>query len=681
MTFAGWVHTNGNLYLSSNSTTYQSQITTPDSVFWNRKDRNNRLAGIFINNAAGTAVNLTFDSRSLSEAAFRTQSVSKFNSRLMTHAFGVKPLKLPLPTNMAPVTLVLPKDPADVQMVQDVKMAWKSDFYVTVKTGVFQIADTNTIKTAFCDSLVIERSAGLDVPSMGACRRIFKPRVNAFYEGREDLRPDLIDVHMDSLRIWSDSAPTTRSPRILYVAFSAPSISNASNDYLSVRLRGGAQLPKSRSAADTGGISVVTERPLYVLGDYNTTVWRPAALMADAISFLSNPPNRAMLNASPAASAVRGGTAGVTGWCDVMQQVMAQRTAKPTTVNAAILAGNSATPCDYARAGCASPAYGGGLENFPRFLENWGGVTFTYTGSQVSLYTNRYSTGLWGNTTNVGYEGGGYYTPPTRHWAFDVDFRFPGRQLRYDVHRISDAGIAAGAVRGRLDAFASRQLTAPASAVVGGESWQWTFSRRVPEREDADRPTVRTRPFAVDAIRLHDSEAQRGRVLARCVDELADARHDRGCRWQAVGSVDGEQCPRVQDHAALHQRAVVRGVQWRRHRYAERRERHSRDAHSRAVAERPYGSRRQWRTAGRALVRVEGLTTQSALRKESLRRGGKQRGSTGAAEGPSGCCRFVFACVVLTASSACRNPPSAPPVTRHLSLRSTHAASHSSPWR
>ena len=46
MTFAGWVHTNGNLYLSSNSTTYQSQITTPDSVFWNRKDSNNRLAGI-----------------------------------------------------------------------------------------------------------------------------------------------------------------------------------------------------------------------------------------------------------------------------------------------------------------------------------------------------------------------------------------------------------------------------------------------------------------------------------------------------------------------------------------------------------------------------------------------------------------------------------------------------------
>ena len=54
-------------------------------------------------------------------------------------------------------------------------------------------------------------------------------------------------------------------------------------------------------------------------------------------------------------------------------------------------------------------------------------MTFTYTGSLVSLYTNRYSTGLWGNTTNVGYAAGGYYTPPTRNWAFDVNFRFPDR--------------------------------------------------------------------------------------------------------------------------------------------------------------------------------------------------------------------------------------------------------------
>ena len=74
------------------------------------------------------------------------------------------------------------------------------------------------------------------------------------------------------------------------------------------------------------------------------------------------------------------------------------------------------------RSGCSSPAYGGGLENFPRFLENWSGVVFRYTGSLVSLFNSRYVDGLWGNTSN-----GSYYSAPTRQWQFDINFRFPER--------------------------------------------------------------------------------------------------------------------------------------------------------------------------------------------------------------------------------------------------------------
>ncbi len=98
-----------------------------------------------INNAAGTQVLLDFDSRSLSGAAFKTRSMLRFNGRLMTSAFGVRPLKL-LPVNVPPVTLVEPKNAGDSPMVQDVKMAWKSDWYVTIKTGVFDITDTMAMK-------------------------------------------------------------------------------------------------------------------------------------------------------------------------------------------------------------------------------------------------------------------------------------------------------------------------------------------------------------------------------------------------------------------------------------------------------------------------------------------------------------------------------------------------------
>ena len=424
MTFAGWVHTNGNLYLSSASATFQSNLTTPDSVFWNRKNTNDRLSGVRINNAAGTAVQLDFDSRSLSEPSFKTRSEQRFNGRLMSKAHGVRALKLPLPANVPPVTLVQPRSAGDSPMVQDVKMAWKSDWYITVNAAVFDIADTNTMKSTLCTNFMIhERSGGLQVPDAASCARIFKPRRNAFYEGREDLRPDLIDIHMDSLRIWSDASKAARAPRIIYINFTNLG-GNTNRDFVAVRLRQGTQLPKPGIAADTGGLSMVTERPMYVLGDYNTTIWRPAAIMGDAITFLSNPPNAAMAQ-TPSGLASR--CSAQAGWCDTLQTTFQQRTARATTVNAALLVGHSATPCDYARAGCSAPAYGGGLENLPRFLENWGGVTFRYTGSLVSLYQSRFAFGLWGNSTNVGFANGAYYSAPTRQWSFDVNFRFPER--------------------------------------------------------------------------------------------------------------------------------------------------------------------------------------------------------------------------------------------------------------
>ena len=141
---------------------------------------------------------------------------------------------------------------------------------------------------------------------------------------------------------------------------------------------------------------------MYVQGDYNTVNWKPAAFFADAITFLSN------------------------NWNDAQQAEWAC-VAMPrnlTTVNAAIAAGNTATTCDWQRAGCGSPMYGGGLENFPRFLENWGGGrTFRYVGSLVSLFQSRKSFGDWGNSINGC--NGGYYSAPTRDWSFDIRFRDP----------------------------------------------------------------------------------------------------------------------------------------------------------------------------------------------------------------------------------------------------------------
>jgi len=59
--------------------------------------------------------------------------------------------------------------------------------------------------------------------------------------------------------------------------------------------------------------------------------------------------------------------------------------------------------------------YSGGVENFPRFLEDWSGKTFTYKGSMVDMFASETATGKW-------VYGGNYYNAPTRNWSFDVQF-------------------------------------------------------------------------------------------------------------------------------------------------------------------------------------------------------------------------------------------------------------------
>ena len=147
------------------------------------------------------------------------------------------------------------------------------------------------------------------------------------------------------------------------------------------------------------GLTIATPQPLYVQGHYNapssalgtadTTQTKPAALIADAITILSQ------------------------GWSDGNStKSLSSRVAQSTTVNAAILAGIVKT----------TPAsYSGGVENFPRFLENWSGNTLTYNGSMIVMFESQVATALWRGTGSTI----GIYNPPTRNWNFDNNFLDP----------------------------------------------------------------------------------------------------------------------------------------------------------------------------------------------------------------------------------------------------------------
>lgn len=169
-----------------------------------------------------------------------------------------------------------------------------------------------------------------------------------------------------------------------------------------------------------GGFTVASENPVYVQGDYNASTGAgfgdphaAAAIIADTVTVLSN-------NWSDSTSLKNpnnlGGRAGNSSWYRM-----------------AVAAGKTlAFP---------QPSWGGqdmgtdgGMHNFLRYLESWGG-TLNYEGSLVSLYSSQYATGVFKCCTTV-------YSPPTRAYQFDQLFLQPqnlppGTPMFQDVDNLS----------------------------------------------------------------------------------------------------------------------------------------------------------------------------------------------------------------------------------------------------
>lgn len=210
----------------------------------------------------------------------------------------------------------------------------------------------------------------------------------SFYNKREGKTVKASEINVGNLKTWSETNTTIRSTlgRDVNSIYITDLRTQSGTTQAGIRLKNGQTLPSK-------GLTIATPLPAYVQGHYNcptaahlgttnTSNTKPASIVADAITILSTAWNDA--NASSALSS---------------------RLAANTTVNAAFLAG--IVPSN-------GTSYSGGVENFPRFLENWSGDTFTYNGSMVVMYPSQVATTPWG--------GSDVYSPPSRNWAFDLNF-------------------------------------------------------------------------------------------------------------------------------------------------------------------------------------------------------------------------------------------------------------------
>ncbi len=155
-------------------------------------------------------------------------------------------------------------------------------------------------------------------------------------------------------------------------------------DPKAIRLRNGSTLP-------TDGLTVGSQNPVYIQGDYNTVGTRvSSAVFADAVTILSN------------------------NWSDANSSSdLSSRKATDTTVNTALVCGF--VPSEWVNpVSHQTYGYSGGLNNFPRFLEDWNDKAFTYKGSMIELFASGIAVGQW--------DTGSIYHPPDRAWSFDTNF-------------------------------------------------------------------------------------------------------------------------------------------------------------------------------------------------------------------------------------------------------------------
>ncbi|MCG6535018.1 MAG: PilX N-terminal domain-containing pilus assembly protein [Syntrophales bacterium LBB04] len=360
MTFTGGrIHTNSNLYMNpdgSATLSIDSKITSAHNIYHQREDRVATQNPVQIKDAGGTYRSMTIDSNTTNWASL---SQSTWGGTVKSIDNGVTGLNLPEPTG----TL-------DILGQGDGSMYQKSGLRII--NGVAKN----------------KNGAVVDITYQDSHHNTINPiSTSTFYDQREQRNVTVTEVDVAKLQASPNAMAALNSPpsgqdaHVMYV----------STDNQSVRLINGSTLPD-------GGLTIATNRPLYIKGDYNTAN-KPAAVFGDATTILSN------------------------NWNDSNSALtLSSRIASNTTVNAAVMTGNKNT---------AGSQYSGGVENLMRFLEDWSSKTLTYAGSLVCLWQSQYATGNWPGTGTV-------YNPPTRNWSYGIDMNHlpPGTPCVRNINRL-----------------------------------------------------------------------------------------------------------------------------------------------------------------------------------------------------------------------------------------------------
>jgi len=356
MTLSGKVHTNSDLYVGSDGNTLtinSDYLYSAGDIFYKRKDNGVILSGqvkIKIKDSSSYDYMFTAgDPAPLDSlrADWASESQNRWNGTVKSSVHGVSRLAVPAVASIQPDGF------------------YASNANVKVENGAIRKGG----------ALLVE---GVDMPVGTVKTR------TTFYNNREGKWVKMTEIDMRKLAGYDEADPVG-SP-----SFPSQLPDNgllyATRNDVSGGQAPGIKLVHGEEIHRAHGLTVVSNQPVYVKGDYNNENKKPAAVICDSVNLLSNL------------------------WDDgTSTSGLPSRVPDNTQVNMAFIAGIDTT---------TTGQYNGGLENYPRLHENWSQSprrTLTIRGSFVELWNSIFSQGEW-------LYGNPQYTAPTRDWDYDTDF-------------------------------------------------------------------------------------------------------------------------------------------------------------------------------------------------------------------------------------------------------------------
>jgi hypothetical protein len=414
MTLNGRVHTNRDLYLGGPLLLrIQGQTSTAGRLF--RGDKNQNLCQGTVEISGADGVYRPLLCRGQTRWAYSQSEVAPWGGRIQV---GIDRVAVPVPEELDP-------DPG---------RTYFSLAHLRLRLNLFNNPPTPTVEVVLPDGNVdFLATSDLNVcpGTIGGPSGRAVGHSDTFFDNREGKAIQMLEVDLQALLDCAHSYNLLRGGArldddtygglVFHLTVHGPDSRARGNGY-GVRIRNGAYIGSSIPGAPRPrGLTIVSDQPVYIQGDFNRNEnWIPAAFLADAINILSNAwdsdsRSRQYLHE------IRDG------------QLVVNRRASDTEVNAAFLAGTDTTGGVEGEEGQDRGEYNGGLENYPRFHEAWRWrsgnnltyVTFTYRGSFVSLGNSRKAGGRWClrmNNCNGYATFYGTYDLPERQWSYDVRF-------------------------------------------------------------------------------------------------------------------------------------------------------------------------------------------------------------------------------------------------------------------